>query len=156
MTPLPVKKSPAKYAAGLCTNHRTAPNWTIGTAPLDFDSDLGINMATLSAHRRGGMPPGPPSADPSNGGIAVPAVDGARCHSTAPPGPGLIPRLFLISALDLVHHALDGATAAWSRWWLLNFIPLIGLIVLVVFWCSRGTRGHDKFGPDPLGAPAAA
>jgi hypothetical protein len=58
----------------------------------------------------------------------VAAVDGARCHSTTTPGPGLIPRLFLISAL--VHHVLDGARAAQS---MSAFIPLIGLIVLIVF-----------------------
>jgi uncharacterized membrane protein YhaH (DUF805 family) len=37
-------------------------------------------------------------------------------------------------------------------WWLLlSFIPLIGIIVLIVFWCFEGTRGPNRFGPDPLG-----
>jgi len=36
-------------------------------------------------------------------------------------------------------------------WWLLlNFIPLIGAIVLIVWFCSRGTVGANRFGPDPL------
>lgn len=38
-----------------------------------------------------------------------------------------------------------------SGWWLLiGFIPLIGLIVLVVFFATRGTAGPNRFGPDPL------
>ena len=38
-----------------------------------------------------------------------------------------------------------------SGWWLLlGFIPLLGTIVLVVFWCQRGTEGSNNFGDDPL------
>jgi uncharacterized membrane protein YhaH (DUF805 family) len=38
-----------------------------------------------------------------------------------------------------------------SGWWLLLFlIPLIGSIVLIVWWCTRGAGGHNRFGPDPL------
>ncbi len=40
-----------------------------------------------------------------------------------------------------------------SGWWLLiAFIPLIGAIVLLVFFCSRGTSGPNRFGRDPLRA----
>jgi len=35
-----------------------------------------------------------------------------------------------------------------SGWWLLLFlIPLIGTIVLIVWWCTRGTIGYNRFGP---------
>jgi uncharacterized membrane protein YhaH (DUF805 family) len=38
-----------------------------------------------------------------------------------------------------------------SGWWILLFlIPLIGAIVLLVWYCSRGTPGGNRFGPDPL------
>lgn len=38
-----------------------------------------------------------------------------------------------------------------SGWWVfLNLIPLIGAIVLLVWFCSRGTVGANRFGPDPL------
>ncbi len=38
-----------------------------------------------------------------------------------------------------------------SGWWvLLNFIPLIGIIILIVWFCMRGTVGSNRFGPDPL------
>ena len=39
-----------------------------------------------------------------------------------------------------------------SGWWLLlGFIPLIGAIVLIVWFCGSGTPGANRFGPDPLG-----
>jgi uncharacterized membrane protein YhaH (DUF805 family) len=53
-----------------------------------------------------------------------------------------------------VRRLHDTDRSGW--WWLIGLIPLIGLIVLIVFWCSEGTRGPNRFGPDPLGAPAAA
>ncbi|MEN3793692.1 DUF805 domain-containing protein [Fulvimarina sp. MAC3] len=37
-------------------------------------------------------------------------------------------------------------------WWLLiGIIPLIGTIVLIVFFCLRGTSGPNRFGSDPKG-----
>ncbi len=46
-----------------------------------------------------------------------------------------------------------------SSWWiLLGLIPFIGAIVLLVFMVLDGTRGDNRFGPDPKagegGAPA--
>ena len=48
-----------------------------------------------------------------------------------------------------------------SAWWLLiALVPLIGAIVLLVFACMEGTRGDNRFGPDPKadegGVPAYA
>jgi uncharacterized membrane protein YhaH (DUF805 family) len=38
-----------------------------------------------------------------------------------------------------------------SGWWiLLGLIPLIGVIVLIVWWCQEGSRGYNRFGADPL------
>ncbi len=39
-----------------------------------------------------------------------------------------------------------------TGWWLLIAFTGIGLIVLVVFDCIKGTPGPNRFGPDPLGA----
>lgn len=37
-----------------------------------------------------------------------------------------------------------------SGWFmLLGLIPIVGGIVLLVFYCSEGTRGPNRFGPDP-------
>ncbi len=39
-----------------------------------------------------------------------------------------------------------------TGWWiLLGLIPLIGTIILIVFYAQRGTDGDNRFGPDPLG-----
>jgi uncharacterized membrane protein YhaH (DUF805 family) len=38
-----------------------------------------------------------------------------------------------------------------SGWWiLLVLIPLIGAIVLIVWYCAKGTEGSNRFGPDRL------
>ncbi|MCF6195431.1 MAG: DUF805 domain-containing protein [Emcibacter sp.] len=38
-----------------------------------------------------------------------------------------------------------------SGWWLLiSFIPLIGTIVLLIFFVKQGTEGPNDFGDDPL------
>jgi uncharacterized membrane protein YhaH (DUF805 family) len=61
---------------------------------------------------------------------------------------------FLPSLAMGVRRLHDTDRSGW--WWLLAFIPLIGAIALIVFWCFEGTRGTNRFGPDPLGAPGAA
>ena len=39
-----------------------------------------------------------------------------------------------------------------SGWWvLLNFIPLIGALILLIIYVLPGTEGPNRFGPDPLG-----
>jgi len=44
-----------------------------------------------------------------------------------------------------------------SGWWLLiGLIPLVGAIILLVWFATRGTAGPNRFGPDPLaGGPIA-
>lgn len=43
-----------------------------------------------------------------------------------------------------------------SGWWLLiALIPLIGVIVLLVFFVTEGTPGENCYGPNPYGAVAA-
>jgi uncharacterized membrane protein YhaH (DUF805 family) len=37
-----------------------------------------------------------------------------------------------------------------SGWFvLLNFIPLVGGLIVFIFMCLDGTRGDNRFGPDP-------
>ncbi len=39
-----------------------------------------------------------------------------------------------------------------SAWWLLiGLIPLIGSLVLIYWFCQRGTVGPNQFGDDPIG-----
>lgn len=41
-----------------------------------------------------------------------------------------------------------------SGWWILiAFIPIVGVLVLLVFMILRGTAGENRYGPDPKDAP---
>ncbi len=43
-----------------------------------------------------------------------------------------------------------------TGWWiLLALIPIIGWIILLIWYCSRGTVGPNRFGPDPLAGTLA-
>jgi len=43
-----------------------------------------------------------------------------------------------------------------SGWWLLiGLVPLIGAIVLIVFFVTQGTQGPNKYGDDPYAGGAA-
>ncbi len=40
----------------------------------------------------------------------------------------------------------------WSAWlYLINLIPIIGIILEIILLCRRGARGPNQYGPDPLG-----
>jgi uncharacterized membrane protein YhaH (DUF805 family) len=44
-----------------------------------------------------------------------------------------------------------------SGWWLLiTLIPLIGAIVFIIWCCTEGTEGDNRFGANPLGGSAPA
>ncbi len=39
-----------------------------------------------------------------------------------------------------------------SGWWILiGLVPLVGFILLIVWYCTKGTMGSNRFGEDPLG-----
>jgi len=57
--------------------------------------------------------------------------------------------LFLPSRAMAVRRLHDTDRSGW--WYLIILIPLIGLIVLLVWFVTRGTAGPNRFGPDPLG-----
>lgn len=52
-----------------------------------------------------------------------------------------------------VRRLHDTDRSGW--WWWLWLIPLIGWIILLVWYATRGTSGDNRFGPDPLGTSAA-
>jgi uncharacterized membrane protein YhaH (DUF805 family) len=39
-----------------------------------------------------------------------------------------------------------------TGWWLLIELTIIGHILLLVWFCTKGTAGRNRFGSDPLGA----
>jgi uncharacterized membrane protein YhaH (DUF805 family) len=43
-----------------------------------------------------------------------------------------------------------------SGWWiLLSLIPIVGPIILIIWYCGKGTDGANRFGPDRLDAFSA-
>jgi uncharacterized membrane protein YhaH (DUF805 family) len=71
---------------------------------------------------------------------------------------GDMPVLYLISTLALIVPSIAAGVRRLhdtdkSGWWLLlGLIPFVGAIVLIVFFCQRGTVGQNQFGADPLQA----
>lgn len=58
--------------------------------------------------------------------------------------------LVLLPSLSVAVRRLhDIARSGW--WILLGLIPLIGTIILLVWYASKGTEGPNRFGDDPLG-----
>jgi uncharacterized membrane protein YhaH (DUF805 family) len=37
-----------------------------------------------------------------------------------------------------------------TGWWLLIVFTIIGVIVLLIWDCIKGTNGPNRYGPDPL------
>jgi uncharacterized membrane protein YhaH (DUF805 family) len=73
--------------------------------------------------------------------------------SGATPISSLVSLALLLPGLGVLVRRLHDTDR--SGWWvLLGLIPLIGLIVLIVWCCKRGTLGPNRFGPDPLGGAA--
>jgi uncharacterized membrane protein YhaH (DUF805 family) len=56
--------------------------------------------------------------------------------------------LFLPGLAMAVRRLHDTDRSGW--FYLLIFIPLVGAIILIVWFCTRGTVGQNRFGPDPL------
>jgi uncharacterized membrane protein YhaH (DUF805 family) len=76
---------------------------------------------------------------------------------TAAGGPGVtsflaILALFLPLLAVQVRRLHDTDRSGWFL--LLSFIPLIGVIILIVFWCQRGTEGPNRFGSDEVDVAA--
>ena len=46
-----------------------------------------------------------------------------------------------------VRRLHDTDRSGW--WWWIQFVPLVGSIILLVFMCLDGTPGPNRFGPDP-------
>jgi uncharacterized membrane protein YhaH (DUF805 family) len=43
-----------------------------------------------------------------------------------------------------------------TGWWILiGLIPIVGWIILLIWYCTKGTDGQNRFGPDPLAGVAA-
>ena len=57
--------------------------------------------------------------------------------------------IFIPALAVIVRRLHDQDKSGWFI--LLQFIPYIGGIILLVFMCIEGTKGENRFGPDPKG-----
>lgn len=82
-------------------------------------------------------------------GIPISFLEWAK----TPDGYGLPTMLFSIAVF------LPSLTLAWRRlqdldksgfWNLIYFIPLVGFIILIIWYSTKGTQGVNRYGDDPL------
>ncbi len=67
---------------------------------------------------------------------------------------GLFYLASIIPLLSLVFRRLhDSGRSAW--WIFIGLVPLVGGILLLVWYCTPGTTGPNKYGADPKGAAPA-
>ena len=67
---------------------------------------------------------------------------------------GVLVLVTVIPSLALsVRRLHDTGKTGWLV--LLNLLPLIGAIILIVFWCQRSADGANKYGDAPAVIPAA-
>ncbi len=57
----------------------------------------------------------------------------------------LVSLIFFLPTLGLEVRRLHDTDR--SGWWvLISFVPIIGIILLIVWWCGKGTLGPNKYG----------
>lgn len=76
---------------------------------------------------------------------------------------GMGSEMGVVSAVITVALLLPGIAVAVRRlhdtdrsgwWYLIMLIPLVGFILLLVWFCLKGTPGANRFGENPLGGEA--
>lgn len=74
----------------------------------------------------------------------------------------VIPFLAILSLVFMVVVFIPSITVAIRRlhdldksgwWYLIIFIPLVGVVILLIWFITAGTDGPNEFGDDPLAHP---
>ena len=64
----------------------------------------------------------------------------------------------ILSGLVGLALLVPGLAVAWRRlhdigkkgtWWFIGLIPIVGWIILIVWFCKEGDPGDNEYGPDP-------
>ena len=64
----------------------------------------------------------------------------------------------ILATLFSLAVLVPGLAVLWRRmhdigkkgtWYLIGLIPVVGWIILIVWFCKEGDRGPNEFGPDP-------
>jgi uncharacterized membrane protein YhaH (DUF805 family) len=61
--------------------------------------------------------------------------------------------MFMPSLAMSIRRLHDLDRSGW--WYFLVLIPIVGWIILLIWCCTKGTEGPNRFGPDPLGTISA-
>ena len=78
-----------------------------------------------------------------NAGFSESAVEVAIVIAMVP-----LQVFIIISGTCLVIRRLHDVDR--SGWWYLIMFTFIGVIPLLIWWCTKGTDGDNRFGKDPL------
>lgn len=85
-------------------------------------------------------------------GTTVTTEYGFEASTNTPIFSGLFSLAVLLPTISVAVRRLHDINR--SGWWYwIALIPLIGFIVLIVFFATDGTRGANRFGADPKGGP---
>ena len=84
------------------------------------------------------------------GGLLTAALDAAifGYHSGVSPFNGIFDLVIFLPGLAVAARRLHDIDR--TAWWLLILLTGIGAILLIVWYCLKGTSGPNRFGPDPL------
>jgi uncharacterized membrane protein YhaH (DUF805 family) len=83
-------------------------------------------------------------------GHTVVEAGSISAYTNFSPLAGIFSLVVLLPSISVAVRRLhDTDHSGW--WWWLALIPLVGIIVLIVWWATRGTLGPNRFGEDPLG-----
>lgn len=76
-------------------------------------------------------------------------ANGFYAYTSFSPIAGIFSLVVLIPSISVAVRRLhDTDRSGW--WWWLALIPLVGIIILIVWWATEGTRGPNRYGEDPL------
>lgn len=87
------------------------------------------------------------------GGLVTSGVDWAVFGSdmTVSPLNALFSLGTLIPSISVAARRLhDIGRTGW--WLLLILVPIVGWIILIIWYCQKGEAGPNQYGPNPLGA----
>lgn len=82
-------------------------------------------------------------------GTTTVTESGFSAYTTFSPLAGIFSLLVLLPSIAVgVRRLHDTDRSGW--WMFLGLIPVIGIIILIIWWASMGTSGGNRYGEDPL------
>lgn len=83
-------------------------------------------------------------------GHTVVTAGSASASTNFSPLAGIFSLAVLVPSISVAVRRLhDTDRSGW--WWWIALIPVVGIILLIVWLATQGTRGPNSYGEDPLG-----